>query len=1160
MQRIVLLLFIIASLWVSAQDQRGAAVSNTQPTAVGNTYALVVGVSKYKEVTPLRFANRDAEAFVDFLKSKSGGNVPTDNIKVLTDEEATRSNFWMEYTDLKKRIKEGDMFYVYFAGHGDIEQDISEGDPLLLLSKSYKQNYIAGGEYISLSDLSRYLGAISKKGITVVFIADACHSGAMLSGGNSGRETTVVALQQSWGNEIKFLSCQPTEVSEESDKWGGGRGIFSYVLEEGLKGLADTNNDSIVSVGEIKRYLENEVPRQTGDAQNPDIRGDLKRRLAKVDVPTLLALRESKKQSLPEMIAMNTGRSAEDNLLANASPAVKDYYTKFKAALDKGELLKSSGYSAWDMFLKLNTSDAPAELIRIVKRNFVSALQDGAMLFIQNQLSGKKDVDDFNEKVVNEQMEKWHDGIRNLEKAIEILGEDHYLTPSYKARKLYLEAYILYFKITTYTREYTTENLKACIAKLDSAVLLEENASYAYYLLGDVYSYSGKSQKAWESYEEYLKLNPKDGFAFVNLAVLARRDGLRQKADSLTAVALRVGSNHTDELLDYVAGYYYNFNNMDSAVKYFEKALEVNPNLNSSHLNLGVIYKKAKNYDKALYHYTKVVETDSTYAWAYNNIANVHSAKGDIQKALPLYEKAIQLDSGYHVAMTNYAIQLDELDREDEAYKLYHRSKSIEPYYKNNYYGIGKILYNRQQYDSAIMYFYYCVQLDTAYSYAYYWLAKTYAKTNEIDDAIYYYKQSALHDTTYAEPYNAIGNIYYNKADYPNALLYYSMAILRDTTEAIYWCNLGKAYQYSDSTELALKIFRNKALKLDSCQSTAFIQIGNILYAEKQYDSAAYYYNNAIRCDSTSSTARYNLGLICEKKDDYKKAIEYYKISYKYDTTYNKALSAIGDAYSTLEMPDSMIYYYEWFLRKDTAYNYDMLYSLAYKYYMKHDSVNALRYFYTILQRKDDGISNYLVGAIHQTGGNFKEAKKWYKEAERDSLYLKYIYTQYAEMAEADSNYDQAIAYHKMVLDMDSDNIYALNRTGYILGYHLKKSAEGRVYIEKAMALDTANKNQSYTYMASNYFTAGDTATSLEWYFKAIEKNPDDLQAIYNIGCVYSLQGNLKDALKYLEISFEKGYDNFKHIDADPDLDNIRQSKEFKALIAKYKAKKKSKG
>jgi hypothetical protein len=38
-----------------------------------NTYALVIGLSKYQEITPLQFADRDAVAFTEYLKTISNG-------------------------------------------------------------------------------------------------------------------------------------------------------------------------------------------------------------------------------------------------------------------------------------------------------------------------------------------------------------------------------------------------------------------------------------------------------------------------------------------------------------------------------------------------------------------------------------------------------------------------------------------------------------------------------------------------------------------------------------------------------------------------------------------------------------------------------------------------------------------------------------------------------------------------------------------------------------------------------------------------------------------------------------------------------------------------------------------------------------------------------
>lgn len=44
-----------------------------------------------------------------------------------------------------------------------------------------------------------------------------------------------------------------------------------------------------------------------------------------------------------------------------------------------------------------------------------------------------------------------------------------------------------------------------------------------------------------------------------------------------------------------------------------------------------------------------------------------------------------------------------------------------------------------------------------------------------------------------------------------------------------------------------------------------------------------------------------------------------------------------------------------------------------------------------------------------------------------------------------------------------------------------------------------------------------------------------------------------EEALKFMEKSLEKGYRRFAHMEVDEDLDNIRNTDEYKALINKYK-------
>ena len=63
------------------------------------------------------------------------------------------------------------------------------------------------------------------------------------------------------------------QFSQESKNWGGGHGVFTYFLFEGLKGNADYNKDAHVTLGELIPYLSEQVRRATRNAQSPAVAG-----------------------------------------------------------------------------------------------------------------------------------------------------------------------------------------------------------------------------------------------------------------------------------------------------------------------------------------------------------------------------------------------------------------------------------------------------------------------------------------------------------------------------------------------------------------------------------------------------------------------------------------------------------------------------------------------------------------------------------------------------------------------------------------------------------------------------------------------------------------------------------------------------------------------
>lgn len=65
-----------------------------------------------------------------------------------------------------------------------------------------------------------------------------------------------------------------------------------------------------------------------------------------------------------------------------------------------------------------------------------------------------------------------------------------------------------------------------------------------------------------------------------------------------------------------------------------------------------------------------------------------------------------------------------------------------------------------------------------------------------------------------------------------------------------------------------------------------------------------------------------------------------------------------------------------------------------------------------------------------------------------------------------------------------------------------------------------------------------------------------ELQAVYyNMACANSRLGNIADAVVTLEKAFQNGFDNYSTVRGDPDLDAIKESRDYKMLMETYDGK-----
>ena len=62
---------------------------------------------------------------------------------------------------------------------------------------------------------------------------------------------------------------------------------------------------------------------------------------------------------------------------------------------------------------------------------------------------------------------------------------------------------------------------------------------------------------------------------------------------------------------------------------------------------------------------------------------------------------------------------------------------------------------------------------------------------------------------------------------------------------------------------------------------------------------------------------------------------------------------------------------------------------------------------------------------------------------------------------------------------------------------------------------------------------------------------PEDAVVYYNLACSLSNLGKIPDALEALEMSVLLGYSDLKHLESDPDLDNIRNEPRYQQVVRK---------
>ena len=237
--------------------------------------ALVIGIEKYQNVSPVLYGDRDAIAFKQYLIDLLGLNDA--NIILLTNERATLGGIRTALRKLENLVTPGQSdVFVFYSGHGAPTVDSKQA---FLIPYDGDANYPQDSGY-PLMDFYDRLDKMKAKSVTV--FVDACFSGT-----DKDNNLIIAAARPifatiegagAYKNLEIFSSSTGTQISSSFKE--KQHGMFTYYLLKGMRSEADSDKDGTITLAEMEAYVKRHVStqaRRMGREQEPMLTGKKER-------------------------------------------------------------------------------------------------------------------------------------------------------------------------------------------------------------------------------------------------------------------------------------------------------------------------------------------------------------------------------------------------------------------------------------------------------------------------------------------------------------------------------------------------------------------------------------------------------------------------------------------------------------------------------------------------------------------------------------------------------------------------------------------------------------------------------------------------------------------------------------------------------------------
>ncbi len=1166
-------LFIFLSLTgclpVISQVTQNAAINN-QVITTGNTYAVVIGIANYEnEYINLNYANRDAQEFAGYLQSKAGGSVPAENIRLLIDTNATTAAIYNALTWLRDRCGEDksensdktNLVYFYFSGHGDVETDTKANLGFLLCFNTPLNNYLNNA--VRIEDLNNYAHTLSVDlNANVIIITDACHSGKLAGSDNRGTFLVGKELSAAREKEIRIASCNPDQLSNEDIRWGGGRGVFSYYLINGLKGLADRNGDNVITLNEIKTFIDSSIAadpilQENKLKQTPILEGQQQFKIASISKEELISLQSSMVADHPplsdqeyffELLKKNDGLELINYKKLNALS--KDeipfaFINQAKKILDSAE--------GFEKISKLEKSiRKEKEALNLFNQALVDALHTRGQKIINLYLEG--DAAELERRRYYNSKSSGYDIYPAMyELALKLTETDNPLSQILKVNQLYFEAVAARIKIPLVEESRQKQLIENALVAEKKALALSDQAAYIHNELGILY----KLKKEYTEAEKYFKnasiLSPRWAIPWANLCGLyaETKSFEKGKAAGRVADSLQADQQNTNAnlgVIHEVSG------NWLFAEEFYRKAIDINSRHYFPFERLGYVYMNTTRYAEADSFFYEADLRKKGYHFKENESA---IGSTDIVAA-PMAQFFCNVDTlilqkDDILAFFTWGVQDYEAKDYKNAVRILKKVIALDKTNPLVFHYMGKIFYDQQKWEDAEVMFKFAVSyyLDDSAFNKYCDSVITSKKYPYDHDCFENFFRNSQYQMI--QDYYFLATLYESWAHYEEAEIYYRKIIESDKNDlggyVKLWRMLEKLGRYTETekviqsyagydkerTERELNEFYRRTIPKFPENGIWPYRLGLLLYDRAETKSRETYLDTIIWFPKLNREIFIDLDSYNRLGTDLKwdKTISGSPrlVTVEPQLHENAAGILIPGTKEVVTLADAI-----YTPRKD-----------AITYLLIADSLFA--------ETETKADINFKVGNVFVWAGSKKQAYPYYSRSvelvpdnagARLSLIdvCKALYKNRAGIEQLNYLYEhQQINFQKRLLLAE-----------FLI--HSSQFDKAKKVIEEAQAIHPYVVPETFDLMGRLYLLSGQPAQAILFYQDYLVVSPNDPNTLYTIAGQYAKTGNEMKAWKFLEESLKKGFRYSWVLQFDPSWKNFRNTKKWNDLIKRFPMKK----